>query len=526
MVYWMAIVSAAIVACGNTGGTNLGSANLGSAKATAEPPVAIRVVYGDCANKQVAFVSGPKPRPFDPETVIPQDPQAAVGVGFLDGRVGTYDGAHPRDESLIVGQPTVGSGFDPAIVKRYVRRWTQALTFCYDQGAEVTPGLAGTITAEFTIDADGRAKAVTASGVDDNVATCIAGVIENIEFPAPKPGPSAVVRVPLTFHATQPAKPRPATPPAPSVADYRPGTANPLRAQDPAIVECLRAQPARHGAMVVELGFDPTGAVSHATAFGGTAKVRACVADAAKKLEQVGGPGLERCGFAFGRRSLSGLAAVDITAAGIAWNGAAVASLDDIVVSPSAAPIAPLSAAVTAYEQASTDASEVLVIHEPGLIRPIGDTPMKVVTRVIATMDAARDSFVLAAKDGADWRPLRDLELPAAPVPLGTGGSWNPPEPRSRAPAGHARIVVHVSPSDLRLGIDHPFLVFHGTGEWNRFEAKLRELKALPSFVDRTDITIVTDDDVPYARAVHVIDAANAAGFTAWRVGLYAIGGR
>jgi hypothetical protein len=61
----------------------------------------------------------------------------------------------------------------------------------------VNPTLAGTVTVQFTITAEGVVGAATADGMDDEVSSCVAGVIRHIEFP--RSSASIAVKTPFRF---------------------------------------------------------------------------------------------------------------------------------------------------------------------------------------------------------------------------------------------------------------------------------------------------------------------------------------
>jgi hypothetical protein len=71
--------------------------------------------------------------------------------------------------------------------------------YCYERRLLAVPGLAGTLTTEFVIDPTGMVAAATASGVDEEVANCVADVIKAIEFPRPRGGNAVKVTYPITF---------------------------------------------------------------------------------------------------------------------------------------------------------------------------------------------------------------------------------------------------------------------------------------------------------------------------------------
>ncbi|MDX2091257.1 MAG: DUF2330 domain-containing protein [Kofleriaceae bacterium] len=120
---------------------------------------------------------------------------ATLGGDVLDkGRVQS-SGGFPI---VSIGQPTVTGDLDKAIIRRYIKRNIQKVTYCYEKEELARPGLAGTITVSFGITADGKVTSTTGTGVSPEVARCVTGVISSIEFPKPKTG-SVQVTYPFTF---------------------------------------------------------------------------------------------------------------------------------------------------------------------------------------------------------------------------------------------------------------------------------------------------------------------------------------
>jgi hypothetical protein len=98
-----------------------------------------------------------------------------------------------------IGQPAVMGDLDKAIIRRYIKRNIQRITYCYERELLANPTLAGTVTTQFTIMPTGRVSNVTASGVSTAVARCVAGVLESIELPRPQGGGLVRVSYPFTF---------------------------------------------------------------------------------------------------------------------------------------------------------------------------------------------------------------------------------------------------------------------------------------------------------------------------------------
>ncbi|MBZ0234033.1 MAG: AgmX/PglI C-terminal domain-containing protein, partial [Deltaproteobacteria bacterium] len=72
---------------------------------------------------------------------------------------------------------------DKEIIRRYVKRNIEKITYCYEKELLANPGLEGTVTVNFTLNGNGRVMQSTATGVDPTVSGCIAEVVSNIRFP-------------------------------------------------------------------------------------------------------------------------------------------------------------------------------------------------------------------------------------------------------------------------------------------------------------------------------------------------------
>ena len=104
-----------------------------------------------------------------------------------DGGPGTrrHVNAVPR---VVISKPTTchdgaDDCLDPAIIRRYIKRNIEKIAYCYEKELLARPDLEGTVTALFTLTANGQVVSSKASGVDSAVSSCIAGVITNISFP-------------------------------------------------------------------------------------------------------------------------------------------------------------------------------------------------------------------------------------------------------------------------------------------------------------------------------------------------------
>lgn len=86
----------------------------------------------------------------------------------------------------------VNGELDAAIVRRTLRRHQPRIAYCYEKQLLVEPALSGTVTARFEIDESGSVIDATASGMNDEVASCIASALRIASFPRPTSGTVSV----------------------------------------------------------------------------------------------------------------------------------------------------------------------------------------------------------------------------------------------------------------------------------------------------------------------------------------------
>ncbi len=155
------------------------------------------------------------------------------GYGVGGGR-GGMRGRTAAVPTVSIGQPNSQGDLDKAIIRRYIKRNIQKITYCYEKELLAKPALAGTLNTQFFITPNGNVAMAQATGFDREVASCVAKVIRDIEFPKPKGGGGVQVNYPFTFRrgdgptwtrapsptnptwgATQSEAPRPAEPRGP-----------------------------------------------------------------------------------------------------------------------------------------------------------------------------------------------------------------------------------------------------------------------------------------------------------------------
>jgi len=120
------------------------------------------------------------------------------GYGVGGGR-GGMRGRSAAVPTVSIGQPNAQGDLDKAIIRRYIKRNIQKITYCYEKQLLAKPGLSGTVTTQFFITPNGNVATSSGSGVDPEVANCVADVIHGIEFPKPKGGGGVQVNYPFTF---------------------------------------------------------------------------------------------------------------------------------------------------------------------------------------------------------------------------------------------------------------------------------------------------------------------------------------
>ena len=120
------------------------------------------------------------------------------GYGVGGGR-GGMRGRTSAVPTVSIGQPNAQGDLDKAIIRRYIKRNIQKITYCYEKQLLAKPSLSGTVSAQFFISPNGNVTSSQGSGVDSEVANCVADVIHGIEFPKPKGGGGVQVNYPFTF---------------------------------------------------------------------------------------------------------------------------------------------------------------------------------------------------------------------------------------------------------------------------------------------------------------------------------------
>lgn len=127
----------------------------------------------------------------------------AAGLGELRRREPRYPLVIPcagPSPCVVVG------GLDKAVIRRHIQRQLHKIQYCYEKELLGSADLKGTVETHFLIQQDGRVSSIDASGVSPSVSSCVAEVIQAIEFPKQRDGIPNLpgisdVRYPFTFRA-------------------------------------------------------------------------------------------------------------------------------------------------------------------------------------------------------------------------------------------------------------------------------------------------------------------------------------
>ena len=138
-----------------------------------------------------------------------------ISVGTIHTRSGTGDDSGYGEETGGLGKKTdrdiistqrctISFGaLDPELVRRVVREHAGQVRYCYERALSSTPGLAGRVSLQWTISAEGH---VTASSIDSTtmhsteVEACLMQRVKTWTFPVPKGGGVVVVKYPFIFN--------------------------------------------------------------------------------------------------------------------------------------------------------------------------------------------------------------------------------------------------------------------------------------------------------------------------------------
>jgi len=252
---------------------------------------------------------------------------------------------------------------------------------------------------------------------------------------------------------------------------YTPKVMNPLDLVWREVGWCLKKLSALEpGVGLVDLTFDQEGRVTAASASGVSGAIAACVVAAAQEIDR--GPWFEwqRCAFAYGDRPIATLPATTL-------GGAPIDTSE-------------ISARVS---RALASRNDVEVV-DPEVVRVPDTVTMQQVRAALAAIERAGGDALLANADGELVHPVA---FPLPPVPLASGGAWNP---LASATRGAHRDAGTTPP--LRLVVE-----------------KGRAQAAVEAIVNtaRTHVFLKVTDDVSWGEVVVVLRAAERSNDT-WSI--------
>lgn len=108
-----------------------------------------------------------------------------VGLGHMadvDLGTGTSAPSTYREPAVDLEPAMVTGRLDRDVVRRALRRHLAHIRYCYEKRLLAAPTLAGTLLLRFDVDAAGAASAASATGLDDEVASCVVAVIQRPDF--------------------------------------------------------------------------------------------------------------------------------------------------------------------------------------------------------------------------------------------------------------------------------------------------------------------------------------------------------
>jgi hypothetical protein len=126
------------------------------------------------------------------------------GTGAKFGAGGGKGGMRGHKSSapiLKIGIVKKSGGIDADIIRRRIHRKLSRIRHCYEKELLVHSDLQGTVNTHFQISPAGKVQGVGAKGMgNQNVESCVAGVIKTIQFPKPLDGGYVnVTRYPFMF---------------------------------------------------------------------------------------------------------------------------------------------------------------------------------------------------------------------------------------------------------------------------------------------------------------------------------------
>jgi Ca-activated chloride channel family protein len=124
------------------------------------------------------------------------------GSGYGRGGGEGFGGRGARVPQVRQAAPTVTGSLDKDIIRRIVRAHINEVRSCYNAALANDPNLAGNVTIEMTIGADGKLSTSLVTGnttKDEPLAQCIAKAAQKWTFPKPAGGGTVTVSYPFVL---------------------------------------------------------------------------------------------------------------------------------------------------------------------------------------------------------------------------------------------------------------------------------------------------------------------------------------
>jgi len=165
-------------------------------------PVVQKVHLGPVAQPELKQQRDTMPAPEVAQASAPKVAQApspkAIQPQKRVQRTNTVHASSSHARVAVSDQPDSLNYLDQSIIRYYVHQSYAQIKYCYEKVLIAKPTLVGTVQARFLITPDGTVAESTASGVDGEVASCVAGVIKQIAFPR-SGGPIQIRSYPFRF---------------------------------------------------------------------------------------------------------------------------------------------------------------------------------------------------------------------------------------------------------------------------------------------------------------------------------------
>lgn len=142
------------------------------------------------------------PRPPQPDTSPAPDTQPPSNYGKETSSLSVNVRSRAR---LKPSKPQVTGALDSRIIRKVLNQNKRALKTCYEREILKNPRLQGTVEYRWVIDGEGRVESVEPGSTTmegpgaDAVGACLAEVIQDMRYPAPKDGEKVTVVYPLVF---------------------------------------------------------------------------------------------------------------------------------------------------------------------------------------------------------------------------------------------------------------------------------------------------------------------------------------